>query len=116
VVRDRLTPNQPRPTRSRTDTAKAPRIRLYTAPLHAASRWVAAAAIVNGVSVKEDPMVYASQWRFVRAVPIVVEPDGDPRPASLLPTHRQELGKRGEVLVPGPSVAVADHVEPPDSA
>lgn len=46
-------------------------------PLHAGSRWVAAAAIVNGVSVEEDPMVYASRWRFVRAAPIVVEPEGE---------------------------------------
>jgi SIR2-like domain len=46
-------------------------------PLHAHSRWVAATAIANGVSVEQDPMVYASRWRFVRAVPIVVEPDGE---------------------------------------
>lgn len=45
--------------------------------LHIRSRWVAAAAIINGVSVEEDPMVYASRWRFVRAVPVIVEPDSE---------------------------------------
>jgi SIR2-like domain len=46
-------------------------------PLHVGSRWVAATAIANGVAIEEDPMVYASRWRFVRAIPIVVEPDGE---------------------------------------
>jgi hypothetical protein len=46
-------------------------------PLHVRSRWVAAVAIANGVSVEEDPMVYASRWRFVRAIPVIVEPDGE---------------------------------------
>jgi hypothetical protein len=46
-------------------------------PLHVDSRWVAAAAIANGVSVEEDPAVYASRWRFVRAIPVIVEPNGE---------------------------------------
>ncbi len=46
-------------------------------PLYVGSRWVAAAAIANGVSVEEDPKVYASRWRFVRAIPVIVEPDGE---------------------------------------
>ncbi len=46
-------------------------------PLHVGSRWVAATAIANGVPVEQDPMVYASRWRFVRAVPIVLGPDGE---------------------------------------
>jgi SIR2-like protein len=46
-------------------------------PLHVRSRWVAAVAIANGVSVEEDPMVYASRWRFVRAIPVIVEPDSE---------------------------------------
>jgi hypothetical protein len=46
-------------------------------PLHDRSRWVAAVAIANGVSVEEDPMVYASRWRFVRAIPVIVEPDNE---------------------------------------
>jgi hypothetical protein len=46
-------------------------------PLHVRSRWVAAAAIANGVPVEEDPMVYASRWRFVRGVPVVVEEGGE---------------------------------------
>ncbi|MGH2878191.1 MAG: SIR2 family protein [Solirubrobacteraceae bacterium] len=44
-------------------------------PLHVDSRWVAATAIASGVSVQQDPKVYASRWRFVRAIPIVVQPD-----------------------------------------
>ncbi len=46
-------------------------------PLHVRSRWVAAVAIANGVPVEEDPMVYASRWRFVRAIPVIVESDGE---------------------------------------
>jgi hypothetical protein len=46
-------------------------------PLHVDSRWVAAVAIANGVSVEEDPKVYASRWRFVRAIPVIVETDGE---------------------------------------
>jgi hypothetical protein len=46
-------------------------------PLHFRSRWVAALAIANGVAVEEDPRVYASRWRFVRAIPVIVEPDGE---------------------------------------
>lgn len=46
-------------------------------PLHVDSPWVAAAAIANGVSVEEDPMVYASRWRFVRAIPVTVQPEGE---------------------------------------
>lgn len=46
-------------------------------PLHVHSRWVAAAAIANGVSVEEDPKVYASRWRFVRAIPVIVQPDSE---------------------------------------
>jgi hypothetical protein len=46
-------------------------------PLHVGSRWVAATAIANGVPVEQDPMVYASRWRFVRAVPIILGPDGE---------------------------------------
>lgn len=46
-------------------------------PLHVRSRWVAAVAIANGVSVEEDPMVYASRWRFVRGIPVTVEAEGE---------------------------------------
>lgn len=46
-------------------------------PLHVHSRWIAALAIASGVSVEEDPQVYASRWRFVRAVPVTVEPQGE---------------------------------------
>jgi hypothetical protein len=44
-------------------------------PLHVGSRWVAAVAIANGVSVEQDPRVYA--WRFIRGIPIVVDPNGE---------------------------------------
>jgi hypothetical protein len=50
---------------------------LVASPLHVGSRWVAATAIANGVSVEQDPNVYASRWRFVRAVPVVLGPDGE---------------------------------------
>jgi hypothetical protein len=46
-------------------------------PLHVRSRWVAAVAIADGVAVEEDPMVYASRWRFVRGIPLTVEADGE---------------------------------------
>jgi hypothetical protein len=46
-------------------------------PLHVRSRWVAAVAIADGVPVEQDPMVYASRWRFVRAIPVIVEADGE---------------------------------------
>lgn len=59
------------------DRAYQDREALIGNPLHVHSRWVAAAAISTGVSVEEDPMVYASRWRFVRAIPVVVEPDGE---------------------------------------
>jgi SIR2-like domain len=42
-------------------------------PLHVGSRWVAAAAIASGVSIEGDPRVYASRWRYVRAIPIIAE-------------------------------------------
>jgi hypothetical protein len=46
-------------------------------PVHVHSRWVAAVAIANGVSVEEDPKVYASRWRFVRAIPVIVADSGE---------------------------------------
>jgi hypothetical protein len=45
--------------------------------LHVGSRWVAAAAICNGVAIEQDPNVYASRWRFVRAMPIVADANGE---------------------------------------
>jgi SIR2-like protein len=50
---------------------------LVAVPLNVPSRWVAVAAVANGVSVEEDPMVYASRWRFIRAIPVVVEAHGE---------------------------------------
>lgn len=49
-------------------------------PLHVRSRWVAAVAIASGVAVEQDPKVYASRWRFVRAIPVIVEPDNERSP------------------------------------
>jgi hypothetical protein len=46
-------------------------------PLHVNSRWVSAVAIANSVSVEQDPMVYASRWRFIRGIPITVDADGE---------------------------------------
>jgi hypothetical protein len=50
---------------------------LVPIPLHVHSRWVAAAAVASGVAVEQDPKVYASRWRFIRAIPVVVEADGE---------------------------------------
>lgn len=46
-------------------------------PLNVQSRWVSAVAIANGVSVEQDPMVYASRWRFIRGIPIIVDGGGE---------------------------------------
>jgi hypothetical protein len=43
-------------------------------PMHFDSRWIAVAAVIGGASVEEDPAVYTSRWRFVRGIPLVVEP------------------------------------------
>lgn len=53
-------------------------------PLYVHSRWVSAAAIANGVSVEQDPMVYASRWRFIRGIPIVVDGAGERSIAGVL--------------------------------
>jgi hypothetical protein len=45
--------------------------------LHVGSRWVAAGAISSGVSIEQDPNVYASRWRFVRAMPIIADQHGE---------------------------------------
>ncbi|MDQ5821675.1 MAG: SIR2 family protein [Actinomycetota bacterium] len=41
--------------------------------LEYASPWIAVEAITRGVVVQDDPAVFASRWRLVRGVPIVVE-------------------------------------------
>jgi hypothetical protein len=41
------------------------------------SPWIAVEAVTRGVVVQQDPDVFASRWRLVRGVPIVLqEPDG----------------------------------------
>jgi hypothetical protein len=45
-------------------------------PLNVATRWVGVAAITRGVAVEQDPAVYTTRWRFIRGIPIVVEPVG----------------------------------------
>ncbi len=45
-------------------------------PLHAASRWVGIQAIMRGVVIEDDPAVYTTRWRFIRGIPVVVEPLG----------------------------------------
>ena len=42
-------------------------------PLHVFSKWVAVAALTQGTPVEQDPAVYTTRWRFIRAIPIVVE-------------------------------------------
>ena len=43
-------------------------------PLHVASRWVGVEAMTRGVPVEQDPAVYTTRWRFIRGIPIVVDP------------------------------------------
>lgn len=45
-------------------------------PLELESRWMAVEAITRGVVVERDPRVYASRWRLIRGIPIVVPSDG----------------------------------------
>ncbi len=53
---------------------------LESRPLERDSRWVAVAAVTSGTSVEQDPAVYASRWRMIRAIPIAVaEAHGDGR-------------------------------------
>jgi hypothetical protein len=52
-------------------------------PLELQSRWVAVEAATRGVVVERDPRVYASRWRLIRGIPIVVEsPTGAGRTVS----------------------------------
>lgn len=44
-------------------------------PFEYDSRWIAVEAVTRGVVVQEDPDVFASRWRLVRGIPIVVEDD-----------------------------------------
>jgi hypothetical protein len=39
------------------------------------SPWIAVEAVTRGVVVQQDPDVFASRWRLVRGVPIVVQED-----------------------------------------
>jgi SIR2-like domain len=45
-------------------------------PLEYQSRWIASEAVTRGVPVERDPRVYASRWRLIRGVPVVVPSDG----------------------------------------
>jgi SIR2-like domain len=46
-------------------------------PLAYDSPWVAVEAITRGVVVQRDPDVFASRWRLIRGIPIIVQdPDG----------------------------------------
>jgi SIR2-like domain len=49
---------------------------LESRPLERDSRWVAVAAVTTGASVEQDPAVYTSRWRMIRAIPIVVADAG----------------------------------------
>ena len=46
-------------------------------PIHVASRWVGVEAIMGGVPIEDDPAVYTTRWRFIRGIPIVVDPRGE---------------------------------------
>jgi hypothetical protein len=56
------------------DSAMTDRGAVEQRPLHVFSRWVAVAALTQGTPVEQDPAVYTTRWRFIRAIPIVVEP------------------------------------------
>jgi hypothetical protein len=43
--------------------------------LQLSSRWVVVEAVTRGVVVQRDPDLYASRWRFIRGVPLIVEND-----------------------------------------
>jgi hypothetical protein len=46
-------------------------------PIHVASRWVGIEAITRGIPLEQDPAVYTTRWRFVRGIPIIVDPLGE---------------------------------------
>ncbi len=46
---------------------------LVPQPLAYASPWVAVQAVTRGVVVQQDPNVFASRWRLIRGIPLVVE-------------------------------------------
>jgi hypothetical protein len=50
---------------------------LEARPIHVESRWVGVETIMRGVTVEDDPAVYTTRWRFIRGVPIVVDPRGE---------------------------------------
>lgn len=58
------------------DRALTRRAAIEQRSVHVFSRWVAVAALTRGFAVEQDPAVYTTRWRFVRALPIVVEPTG----------------------------------------
>jgi hypothetical protein len=45
-------------------------------PIHIDSRWVGVMAITRGVSFEADPAVCTTRWRFIRGIPVIVEPQG----------------------------------------
>jgi hypothetical protein len=40
------------------------------------SRWIASEAVTRGVIVERDPNIYASRWRLIRGIPIIVPRGG----------------------------------------
>jgi SIR2-like domain len=74
-------------------------------PLEYESRWIAVEAATRGVTVERDPNVYASRWRLIRGVPVVVPADGtDGRVTvgvvtltSMTPQHESQLGRSAAV-------------------
>jgi hypothetical protein len=46
-------------------------------PIHVASRWVGVEAVTRGIPVEQDPAVYTTRWRFIRGIPVVVDPTGE---------------------------------------
>lgn len=61
------------------DRAMTDRASLRPVPMELVSRWIAVEAVTRGAAVEEDPDVYASRWRYVRALPLVVSEGSDGR-------------------------------------
>lgn len=67
--------------------------------LQLSSRWVVVEAVTRGVVVQRDPDLYASRWRLIRGVPLIIEnTDGSERSivgavtlTSTAPLHASKL-------------------------
>jgi hypothetical protein len=63
--------------------------------LDLASQWAAVEAVTRGAAVQRDPDVYASRWRYVRGLPLIVHEDDPGRlvAGALTLTSTRPLGR-----------------------